>query len=415
MLLPDGTVMVTTESTASSPFAEMYDPDANTWTADAAGGNPLGSHVALTPAGRVLTLAAAFGSQPVSMRRAVFAPRWTGPVPVVPSELHAAVLLLDGRVMLVGGPVVTLVDVDAAAQVEGPGLSTLRRRHTATVMADGRILVVGGEDSAVLASAEVSSATQDAWTEAASLAQARTEHTATLMLDGTVLVVGGSGGLGPLSSTEGFNPVTGEWTDGQPLAFGRAGHSATRLRDGDVLIVGGSFSSSAVRGTGTQGPWLDAGTLPPRSHHTATMLADGRVLVVGGELGGVFLGSAVLSDVGVTQWTDVGPLPVARAYHSASLLPDGRVLVAGGENSNGPLPDALLFDVTTGRWAAAPPPAAMRTRHRATTLVDGRIFLTGRGAPAEVFDVVGPTARVRPLLTGPAVMTTGKTLSLIHI
>ena len=62
-----------------------------------------------------------------------------------------------------------------------------RDQSTALLLADGRVLVVGG-----LASAEAYDPSTDSWSPAGGMARARGDYAAVLLPDGRVLVAGGS-------------------------------------------------------------------------------------------------------------------------------------------------------------------------------------------------------------------------------
>src|SRR5215470_18781353 len=82
-----------------------------------------------------------------------------------PRALHTATLLLDGKVLVVGGlysgrnPTATaeLYDPSTGSWYPTGSMSGPRSRHTATLLSDGRVLVVGGRDQSgeAVASAEL--------------------------------------------------------------------------------------------------------------------------------------------------------------------------------------------------------------------------------------------------------------------
>ncbi|TMK87195.1 MAG: hypothetical protein E6G44_00615 [Actinobacteria bacterium] len=73
-------------------------------------------------------------------------------------------------------------------------LQTARFGHRAVILPDGRVLVVGGVEYTFVSlwSAEVYDPVADTWAFSDSLQTARSDHTATDLADGRVLVVGGS-------------------------------------------------------------------------------------------------------------------------------------------------------------------------------------------------------------------------------
>jgi N-acetylneuraminic acid mutarotase len=277
-------------------------------------------------------------------------------------------------------------------------MRTARYGHTATLLIDGRVLVVGGMRGTADpdASAELYDPTTDIWTPTGSLATGRGGHTATLLADGRVVVVGGIGASGKLASVEVFDPPSGTWTAGRSASANRADHAAALLPGGQILLVGGSDRPSAERYDAATGPTEVGGYFPfegytvtaplqsfepylivgntvigltfaasdgswantqpvieTRHHHTATLLArdintaDGmtsRVLVTGGVSvsGQRHLACAELFSRG--SWYDMGNMAVARIGHTATLLADGMVLVVGGSDGSTSLDSCELFN-----------------------------------------------------------------------
>jgi hypothetical protein len=132
---------------------------------------------------------------------------WTN---VGPGDVHAATLLSDGRVLVIGG---SLLEATAATAIWDPvsesfshseSLLAARTFHSATLLPDGNVLVTGGvgPDVQALASAEIYDYQSGTFVPAAEMADARRRHTATLLSDGRVLVVGGDGLSGNLASAE---------------------------------------------------------------------------------------------------------------------------------------------------------------------------------------------------------------------
>lgn len=237
------------------------------------------------------------------------------------------VALLAGAGLLVGSRLLTPSPSPVPSVVSDLGVFTptgspieAREDHSATLLLDGRVLVVGGASSP--RTAEIWDPRTDSFSLTGSLAAGRYGHTARLLEDGRVLVVGGfdgsSGSSRTLDSAEIWDPKTGEFTPatstgdlalvavptippltGTPIVSDR-NHEEVRvlLQDGRVLLVGGRDPCDIPPGDWkcsgftivdlaeifdpTTGTYSPAGRLARPWGHSATLLLDGRVLIVGG-------------------------------------------------------------------------------------------------------------------------------------
>lgn len=242
--------------------------------------------------------------------------------------------------------------------VSGAGVLTdARSEHTATLLLNGKVLVVGGLSSngAPLASVELFDPTINQWVKLKNgLTDPRYGHTATRLQNGNVLVMGGLNSSNVTASVELYDPSMNQWTTlGTGLTLARQLHTATRLPNGKVLVVGGNSTgpplSSVVLFDSTTNQWsqLETSLADAREFHTATDLPNGNVLVVGGRTGdNTFLTSAELFDPTTNQWNKLtSGLTDARWSHTATRLTNGKVLIVGGINGLHPLASAELLDV----------------------------------------------------------------------
>lgn len=286
---------------------------------------------------------------------------------------HQAVVLDDGRVLVAGGlaegsPLASAELYDPATDTWAPTapMATPRLGHSLTLLADGRVLVAGGsalESSEAAgggqtirteATTEIFDPATGTWASAGAMASPRFEHSATLLADGRVLIVGGlgpvgeGGDVGPLSSTEIYDPAANAFVTSTDLAQGRANHAATMLSDDAVLVSGGA----------------------------------------GGENGDLSLASAEVFDTGAATWTTVGPLASPRTGHTATRLADGRVLVAGGESvqrgSRRSLVSSEVFEPddegAQGSWRSGRDMACPRSEQAAVLLGDGSVLVVAGDA-----------------------------------
>ncbi len=214
---------------------------------------------------------------------------------------HVAALLLDGKVLIVGGAKDSDATKLASAELYGPkthaftatgSLSTPRVAHTVTLLKDGRVLVAGGStgrypNEMIFASAETYDPTTGKFTPTGSMATPRYKHAAVLLADGRVLITGGSDNRawrGQYASAELYDPKTGKFSPTGDMHLKRFKHpkAVVLLRSGKVLVGGGGERAEVYDpATGTFA--LAEGNLDIPAHFsTATLLSDGRALLLGG-------------------------------------------------------------------------------------------------------------------------------------
>ncbi|MFE9580919.1 Kelch repeat-containing protein [Nocardia sp. NPDC006044] len=239
----------------------------------------------------------------------------------VPRSMHSATLLPDGRVLVAGGvkPRVGTNDVGSvnSAELYDPRTDTWaptepmadeRTSHQAVLLADGRVLVVGGgavlghEDVAPTAFCEIFDPATGKWSATGSLAIPRLSHRAVLLPDGSVLALGGAAHgwvPGPvydthsLNTTERWYPVTDRWAPAARMPFGRDRFHAITMKSGKVLVFGGGdeqYLFAKFLATSLYDPYADTwSAVGPMSYgrmdFAATLLTDGRVLAAGGSGG----------------------------------------------------------------------------------------------------------------------------------
>jgi len=219
-------------------------------------------------------------------------------------------------------------------------MATPRIDPTAVLLPDGRVLVVGGSDvdRRTLRSAELFDPATGTWSPAEAPGFGHSgAQSAVVLTDGRVLFVSGL-------QAELYEPATGRWTKAGPAggAAGthRAGHTLTRLLDGRVLVVGGNTSRAAETAElfdAATGTWtLVAPPSTPRESHGAVLEPDGTVLVVGGyHFASGTLASAERFEPATGTWSLVTSLQAPRRGAGVLRLPSGEVLLVGGFNDAG--------------------------------------------------------------------------------
>lgn len=266
-----------------------------------------------------------------------------------------------------------------AAGAAGPptGSQDQRHEHSATLLLDGRVLVVGGTSddpsaphsneafsdawkysaSALLFDAAASPApgsplgAQGGWTATGSLHTGRNNHAAALLADGSVLVTGGAGTLNTaINSAERYDPASGRWTPAGEMTVGRFYPTATVLDGpschteappaycGDVLVVGGALSA------------VNNG-LPAEAGNCGEILAAEEPTCVF-----IYSTAAELFDPVSGTWRLARSTKTARGGHSATLLGDGSVLVAGNasrftDHAAPTSASSEVYDPQTNSWA----------------------------------------------------------------
>jgi hypothetical protein len=282
-------------------------------------------------------------------------------------DRHAAVVLPDGRILIVGGVATELVPlvsfpgpampwILSSTEILDPrdghfspaaSMLTPRDEPTATLLRNGKVLVIGGGANG----AELFDPKNDTFTVTGAMAESRYGQTATLLQDGKVLICGG----GPRRA-ELYDPITGRFTPTGKMRQNRIYHTATLLPNGHILVAGGSpytrspaLDSTEIydpgKGTFRTGPNMERG----RAGHTAMLLRDGRVLIAGGHEDN----SAELYDPAAQRFVATLHMSVSRFGHSATLLPDGTVLIAGGWSPTyKPLASAEIYDPASRKFTA---------------------------------------------------------------
>lgn len=317
---------------------------------------------------------------------------------------HAAVRLLDGQVVVVGGESGARGNYALVSSVEqfNPATGTFRSAGTftrncfsASLLPNGDILLAGGASDlpSTVGPSTIPIPTTSAvllkngtgvQQPTGSMNTARCGHTATVLQDGRVLIAGGQtvaeSKTLTLATAELYDPASGTFSPAGNMTVGRLFHTAVPLLNGMVLIIGWERSAE-VYDPATNSFTATNSAPSSRFDFAATLLPDGRVLITGGETNYdiPYLGPSELYNPATGQFASTGSLTIARWSHTATLLPDGTVLVAGGllDADDVPTDTTEIYSPATGSFSLGQKMVRARASHSATVLSDGSIFLAG--------------------------------------
>jgi M6 family metalloprotease-like protein len=323
-----------------------------------------------------------------------------------PRLQHSAVVLGDGRVLVVGGgPEPEIFDPrDGSWRSTAPSAGSFDYA-SAQLLLDGRVLVTGSAlDDPV--NAEIYDPASDSWSVTGRMIVDRVMHSSIRLRDGRVLVAGGVFGARRATLAELWDPVTGAWTGTEDIGPEEVPGLAL-LGDGQVLLVGAErtriFNPSTLR-------WRRIADLNHRHTFGSTVvLGDGRVMVVGGE------GTAEceIFDPDLNLWRQGPPLSAIRAVPSVVVLPIGHVVAAGGADGRWRIGGSVeLLDPLAQRWIEIQPMDGRRLAHTMTALRDGSVLVTGGTTSVLEEPYVGQATAERllmPVETTPPRNGTGRT------
>jgi hypothetical protein len=306
--LSDGRVLVAGGTTASgaTDAAEIFDPTSSTWSMTGSM-NVRRSYFAMAPLSGSSALATGGASVSANEGSAeIFeGGSWTNVDPLgVARQLHAAVTLADGRVLVAGGRdgstehmSATIFNPSDRHWTAVHAMNSARSQYPLVLLPSGRVLAVSGAVGATYAGSEVYDVGADTWTATGPMGGRRSLHTASVLSDGRVVVAGGFDGS-LLRTAEIFEPTGATWS---PIATGltdsRAAHSAALLDNGAVLVAGGCATAACT---------------------------SARI-------------STEVFDPAANRFIQVSDMNRARVAFAAIPLLDGTALAAAGENMTGVL------------------------------------------------------------------------------
>ncbi|MFO7991594.1 MAG: right-handed parallel beta-helix repeat-containing protein [Thermoplasmata archaeon] len=297
---------------------------------------------------------------------------------------NTATRLNNGEILIAGGKIydeeLDLTSTTSYCEIYNPDSGTLRKtekmnhprsNHEAVLLNDGRVLVIGGEFS--LGSCEIYDPGTECWEITDSLSpEISGKNPQTVVLNsGEVFVAGGTNN--PSAKCEIYDPATDTWSAETDMNVPRYDHKITSLHKYNIdwIILTGGFdgtgdvSNSCEIYDTYRGVWHTFNIHTPRANHAVTKYNETGFILSGGEddvseIGLCemnFLTFNVISN-GFDQYlpklhvNNIDSLDMPRKNHNGVLLKDNTVLIAGGETqAEGALSGCeLLTDLKNPRW-----------------------------------------------------------------
>lgn len=325
----------------------------------------------------------------------------------MPREGHKAVLLKDGRVLILGGATcknekwagkisyicggstdtAELYNVKTRKFKLIGAMKTSHGDFSETLLKNGKVLIVGSYDRATPANAELFNPETNRFEITGSANKPRAlSFTSTLLNDGNVLITGGSRGFDTVERAEIYNPQTGKFTLTGSLNIPRFGHASVLLKNGKVLIVGGenkvdSLSSVEIYDAETGKFTLTGNMNYKRKFPNAILLKDGNILISGGADNTEYIDNSEIFNPTRNTFTIVDGYKTTGRAATSTLLEDGNVLFIGGARGHDislkRLNSTDIYNPKTNKFISGPKTKAPHSSHTATLMNDGRVLVTG--------------------------------------
>jgi hypothetical protein len=258
----------------------------------------------------------------------------------------------------------------------------------AVLLQDGRVLLVGGSGTGGGVNVEIYDPVAGTWSVTGSMNVSRRQFSINVLNDGRVLVAGNSACV---TSAEIYNPATGTWTLTGSMVNGRRYNVGALLTNGNVISVNGrifdctagvTISKTTELYNVAAGTWSSTGqTVIERQKHRIVTLLNGTPMVVGGGQNNLDTTPiAELYDVNTGTWTATGSMTAKKADFEMKVLPSGKVIMAGGTtlgSSTNQTNTSEIYDPVAGTWSSAGTFTTVRYFHRSAVLADGSFMIGG--------------------------------------
>ncbi|MCD1258977.1 fibronectin type III domain-containing protein [Paenibacillus athensensis] len=293
----------------------------------------------------------------------------------------------------------------ASAATNLANLLANRQLHRAVTMADGKVMVTGGNDGITdTATTMIYNPTSNTWAYGASMSTPRFSHAAVLLHDGRIMVMGGNSfNDGTLKTSEIYDPITSTWSAAAPLSVMRAAHAAVTLPDGRVLVAGGSDDNGQDLATTeiynpTTNTWSAGAIMPQtRKEFGLALMGNGKVLASGGTVNGTMSNTALIYDPASDSWSSAANMPAGRYVHGSTTLEDGRVTAVGGfDPTYSPLTSTIIYDPEDNTWTSGPAMNVGLIVPEVVLLQSGDVFVaggSGNSGPTNHSETYHPTPR----------------------
>lgn len=385
VLLRDGRVLDTNLQTIGTnpTIAYIYDPSTNTWGTTASLTQTISWNSAVEMSdGSVMIMGGLSPCSTVACYQAstyLYNPStnaWSSTAPMSTARDSAsATLLRNGKVLVAGGnnsdsgiglaylTSAELYDPTTRQWSSAGNMTFSRAGHTAVLLNDGRVLVVGGEGvppagtskgfsgcgvvcPQFVATPEIYDPATNHWTTAAPIPNSYQQFAVTVLPTGKVLFTGAWDGSSPTSDYSTnllYDPVANTWSTAAPMLHPRRGQVVALLPTGNVLVEGGESAQSAEDLSAEEynpftNTWTATASISGYRAHTegsAIVLADGRVLVNGGTFCGSGCGAPPRRgalNAGPAQPKSSGPSPYVDIFSSVPGVA-GNVRATAGDGT----------------------------------------------------------------------------------